>query len=119
MRKKIVILVTACFVLLGLGYSAQKKVKLSRKERKQILNNLEDRYKYWWNMIYHISTDEERNIFLKLRNNKDRNIFIRTFWLQRDPTPGTEENEYKKEIEERFAYVNKYFSRGTSRPGWI
>jgi GWxTD domain-containing protein len=119
MRKKIVILVTACFVLLGLGYSAQEKVKLSGKKRRQILKNLEDRYKYWWNMIYHVSTREERDIFLKLRNNKDRDIFIRTFWLQRDPTPGTEENEYKKEIEERFAYVNKYFSRGTSKPGWM
>jgi GWxTD domain-containing protein len=119
MRKKIVILVMSFVVLLGLGYSAQEKAKLSRKERKQVLKNLEDRYKFWWNMIYHISTKEEREIFLKLRNNKDRDIFIRTFWQQRDPTPGTEENEYKKEIEERFAYVNKYFSRGTSRPGWM
>lgn len=119
MRKKIVILVIACFVLLGLGYSAQEKVKLSGKKRRQILNNLEERYKYWWNMIYHVSTKEERDIFLKLRNNRDRDIFIRTFWQQRDPTPGTEENEYKKEIEERFAYVNKYFSRSTSKPGWM
>jgi len=119
MKKKIVILVTVCFVLLGLGYSAREEAKLSRKGRKQVLKNLEDRYKYWWNMIYHISTDDERNIFLKLTNNRDRDIFIRTFWQQRDPTPGTEENEYKKEIEERFVHVNKYFSRGTSRPGWM
>lgn len=119
MRKKIVILVTACFVLLGSGYSAPKRVKLSGKARKQILKNLEERYKYWWNMVYHVSTKEERDTFLKLRNNKDRDIFIRTFWQQRDPTPGTEENEYKKEIEERFAYVNKYFSRGSSKPGWM
>jgi GWxTD domain-containing protein len=119
MRKKIVILVTACFVLLGLGYSAQEKGKLSGKTRKQTLNNLEERYKYWLNLVYYISTREERNIFLKLTNNRDRDIFIRTFWQQRDPTPGTEENEYKNEIEERFDYVNKYFSRGSSKPGWM
>jgi len=119
MRKKIVILVTIGFVLWGWGYSAQEVVKLPGKERKQILKNLEDRYKLWWNMINYISTKEERDIFLKLTNNKDRDMFIRTFWLQRDPTPGTEENEYKKEIEERFAYVEKYFSRGSSKPGWM
>ena len=119
MRKKIVILVTACLVLLGPGYSAREKVKLPAKEKKQTLKNLEERYQYWWNMVYHISTKEERDIFLKLTSNKDRDIFIRTFWQQRDPSPGTEENEYKNEIEERFAYVNKYFSRGSSKPGWM
>jgi GWxTD domain-containing protein len=119
MRKKIVILVTACFVLLGSGYLAQKRVKLSGKEKKQILKNIEEKYKYWWNLVYHVSTKEERDVFLKLKNNNERDIFIRIFWQQRDPTPGTEENEYKKEIEERFAYVNKYFSRGSSKPGWM
>jgi GWxTD domain-containing protein len=45
-------------------------------------------------------------------------VFIKTFWQQRDPSPGTEINEYKQEIEKRFAYVSKYHSRGTSREGW-
>ena len=109
----------ACFWLCVTGHAAEEKTKLSQKEKNQVLKNLEEKYKVWWSMIYHISTDAERDVFLMLKNNRDREIFIRTFWQQRDPTPGTEENEFKKEIEERFEYVEKYFSRGTSRAGWL
>jgi GWxTD domain-containing protein len=119
MRQKIVILALACFVLWGWGFASQEEVKLSSKERDTVLKNIDMIYRNWWDMVYHISSSEERDVFLKLKNNRERDIFIRTFWLQRDPTPGTDENEYKNEIEERFAYVNKYFSRGTSRPGWM
>jgi len=101
------------------GFAAKKKIQLSKKQKKVKIKNLDNKYKHWWSIIYHISTDEERDVFLKLGNNRDRDIFIKTFWQQRDPTPGTEENEFKNEIETRFAYVEKYFSRGTSRAGWL
>ena len=70
-------------------------------------------------MITYITFKEERRVFLKLTNDRDRDAFINIFWLQRDPTPGTPENEFKAEIEKRFAYVNEFFKRGTSRPGWM
>ncbi len=44
---------------------------------------------------------------------------MESFWKQRDPTPGTPENEYKDEINKRFVYVNKEFSKDTPRPGWM
>jgi GWxTD domain-containing protein len=56
---------------------------------------------------------------MNLETNRDRDIFIENFWKQRDPTPGTPQNEYRDEIIKRFNYSNKFFSRGTSREGWM
>jgi GWxTD domain-containing protein len=121
MKKKIVLALIVCFVLCigSVGYTAQKRLKRSYRERQKVLKNLAARYKNWYHTIYHISADEEKQVFLSLTNNRDRDIFIRAFWLQRDPTPGTEENEYKIEIEQRFAHVQKIFSRSSSKPGWM
>lgn len=38
----------------------------------------------------------EKEIFLKLKSDRERDLFIEAFWKQRDPTPGTDENEFKK-----------------------
>jgi GWxTD domain-containing protein len=88
---------------------------LSRSDR---LNRLNDIHRRWFNMTENISSKEEQSVFLQLDNDRDREIFIRTFWLQRDPTPGTTANEYKDEIEERFRHVLYTFKRGTNRPAW-
>jgi len=119
LKKLILLFIAVCFLAVGIGYSVPQKAKLSRKERKEVLKNLPRHYQEWLNMTYHISTESERKVFLSLDSERDRAIFVRSFWLQRDPTPGTLENEYKKEIEERYAYVEKYFKRGSSKPGWM
>lgn len=76
-------------------------------------------YKSWYELVSYISTREEKRAFLSLRTEADRDAFIRIFWQQRDPTPGTPENEYKNEIEARFAYANENYRRGATRPGWM
>jgi len=63
-----------------------------------------------------IITDEERGAFLKLSNNAERDNFIEQFWVRRDPTPDTSENEYKEEYDRRVAYANEHFAAGTL--GW-
>lgn len=80
---------------------------------------LESHYQEWLNMVGAIAGSEEINIFLELPTARDRDLFIRLFWQQRDPTPGTEANEYRSEIETRFRHVNQFFGRGTPRPGWM
>jgi len=45
----------------------------------------------------YIITATERSVFLKLQSDRERDIFIEAFWRQRDPTPGTPENEFKTE----------------------
>ncbi len=59
-----------------------------------------------------------RRFFLQLENDRDRDLFIEAFWRQRDPTPGTPENEYKDEHIRRFNYANKFYGRSTTREGW-
>ncbi|HSA97138.1 MAG TPA: GWxTD domain-containing protein [Acidobacteriota bacterium] len=80
--------------------------------------DLAPKYQDWLHLVgYHIQPIE-KDVFLQLRNDRDRDAFIETFWKQRDPTPGTPENEYQDEIVKRFKYVNEFFGRGTTRPGW-
>ena len=59
-----------------------------------------------------IITPAERAAFDKLKTNEEREQFIKIFWAQRDPTPDTEENEYREQHYERIAYANEHFSSG-------
>jgi GWxTD domain-containing protein len=68
-------------------------------------------------VAYHIQP-VEKDVFLKLTNDRDRDVFIETFWKQRDPTPGTPENEYRDELKKRFQYCNEFYGRNTTRPSW-
>ncbi len=81
--------------------------------------DLPPRYQEWLDLTQYIIHEEEKEVFMQLTNDRERDIFIETFWKQRDPTPGTPQNEFKDEHLKRFAYANKWFSRGTSRPGWM
>ncbi|MFC2155885.1 GWxTD domain-containing protein [Acidobacteriota bacterium] len=118
MRKKLLFcILIGCFAL-NMAY-AKDRTSLSARQKRKIYRTLNYEYKRWYDMISHIASDQEKNVFLALTNDKDRNIFINTFWMMRDPTPGTPLNEQKKEIEERFAYVNREFKKGSSKPGWM
>src|SRR5262245_13665035 len=66
--------------------------------------------------VAYIITDEEKATFKKLSTDEEREQFIENFWLRRDPTPDTIENEYRDEHFERIAYANERFASG--KPGW-
>jgi GWxTD domain-containing protein len=65
-----------------------------------------------------IVSDQERDAFGKLRTDEEREQFIVQFWLRRDPTPGTSENEFRDEYYRRIALANRRFATRTSTPGW-
>jgi len=58
----------------------------------------------------YIITDQERAAFQRLQTDEEREHFIEQFWLRRDPTPGTVENEFKEEHYRRIAYTNQNYS---------
>lgn len=89
-----------------------------KREQKRALNvELSKVYKKWLNEdVVWIITDEERAAFKQLSNDEERDNFIEAFWQRRDPTPDTEENEYKEEHYRRIAYANEHFAAGI--PGW-
>ncbi len=91
--------------------------KQRKKNERQLYKELSDTDKKWLDEdVRWIITDEEREAFLKLSNEEEREQFIEQFWLRRDPTPDTEENEYKEEHYRRIAYANEHFASGI--PGW-
>ena len=77
------------------------------------------KYREWLDLTRYISLPQEKEVFFQLTSDRERDIFIEAFWRQRDPTPGTPQNEYRDEIISRFAYANRQFGRGTTRPGWL
>ena len=94
---------------------------MTEKERKAKQKRQRDElatpYKKWLNEdVGYIISDEERAAFKKLNNDEERETFIENFWLRRDPTPDTEENEFKEEHYRRIAYANEHFASGI--PGW-
>jgi GWxTD domain-containing protein len=66
--------------------------------------------------VAYIITDAERTAFLALNDDAERELFSEQFWLRRDPTPSTVENEFKEEHYRRIAYANQHFIAGI--PGW-
>jgi GWxTD domain-containing protein len=94
---------------------------LSEREKKKNAEKLEKElqtpYKKWLNEdVSYIITQEERDAFKKLQTDDEREQFIEQFWLRRDPTPDTAENEFKEEHYRRIAYTNEHFASGI--PGW-
>ena len=67
--------------------------------------------------VYLIITPAERAAFEKLKTNEEREQFIHIFWNNRDPSPDTEENEYRDQHYERVAYANEHFASGV--PGSV
>ena len=91
--------------------------KQRRANEKALHRELQETYKKWLEQdVRYIIGDEERSAFMKLSNDEERDQFIEQFWLRRDPTPDTEENEYKEEHYRRIAYANEHFAAGI--PGW-
>jgi GWxTD domain-containing protein len=94
---------------------------LSEKERKRreekLRKELMTPYRKWLNEdVAYIITDEERAAFKRLQTDEEREQFIEQFWLRRDPTPDTVENEFKEEHYRRIAYANEHYASGI--PGW-
>jgi len=78
---------------------------------------LAPQYQEWLRLTSYIIKEKERDVFLKLANDRDRDIFIQMFWKTRDPTPATAANEFKDEIEKRYKEANKRFHYG-GQEGW-
>jgi GWxTD domain-containing protein len=89
-----------------------------KKEQSKALNTeVSKTYKKWLDEdVRYIISDEERAAFKKLSNDEERDAFIEQFWLRRDPTPDTLENEFKEEHYRRIAYANEHFAAG--KQGW-
>jgi len=92
-----------------------EREKRARDNRRR--KELESPYKKWLDEdVLYIITPEERDTFKNLSTDDERESFIEQFWLRRDPTPDSVENEFKEEHYRRIAYANDRYASGI--PGW-
>src|SRR6266403_676401 len=95
----------------------QKLDKEAKRKMKRTLKELDSAYRQWLteDVTYIISPDE-RNAFLQLDTNEEREQFIEQFWLRRSSNPDLPENDFKEEHYRRIAYANEHYASGI--PGW-
>jgi GWxTD domain-containing protein len=111
MNKKISLyfLISFFFISILPTYAAIKK---SPKD-------LPQKYRKWLEEdVVYIIKPKEKDVFLELETDKERDIFIEAFWKVRDPNPNTPDNEFKKEHYRRIGYANQWFGRESPTPGW-
>ncbi len=103
---------TLLFGLLALGAARAGTAAQTAKD-------LPDKYRVWLQEeVVYIITPVEREVFLKLSTDRERERFIEAFWKQRDPTPDTPDNETQKEHYRRVAYANQRLGRDVPGAGW-
>ena len=95
--------------------------ELSDQERKDRLRSFKREvgktYQNWIDQdVRYIIMPEEEQAFKLLGTDEERDQFIEQFWLRRDPTPDTQENEFREEHYRRIQYANEHFAAGI--PGW-
>jgi GWxTD domain-containing protein len=101
----------------------QDPLKRERSDKEKIAANkalkgeLHGAYKTWLNQdVIWIISDEETKAFKSLSNDEERDAFIEQFWLRRNPSPDSPDNEFREEHYRRIAYANEHFAAG--KPGW-
>ena len=104
-----------------IGAEGDEPRQLSKKEEKRRLKRLQDElrgpFKKWMREdVRYILTEGEKKAFVRLTTDEERENFIEQFWLRRDPTPDTVENEYREEHYRRIAWANERYASGI--PGW-
>src|SRR5437763_1330947 len=95
----------------------QKLNNETKRKMRRTLKELDSAYRQWLteDVTYIISPDE-RNAFLQLDTNEEREQFIEQFWLRRSSNPDLPENDFKEEHYRRIAYANEHYASGI--PGW-
>lgn len=71
--------------------------------------DLEPEYRAWLEEVAPILTKAEREAFLKLEKDYQREAFIERFWQARDPYPDTARNEMRETWTARVAEARLYF----------
>ena len=107
MKTRLLAAVALLALAVPLGILGQSKIALP------------ERYKKWLDEeVVYIITAHERDVFLHLQTDKERDIFVEAFWKHRDPLPETPRNEFEEEHFRRLNYANSTYGRSTPLPGW-
>jgi len=101
----------------GTPLAPKKLDKETKRKMRKTLKELDSAYRQWLTEdVTYIISPEERNAFLQLDTNEEREQFIEQFWLRRSSNPDLPDNDFKEEHYRRIAYANEHFASGI--PGW-
>jgi GWxTD domain-containing protein len=94
-------------------------LSLPAVSEKELIKKLPPKYRVWLiEEVVYIISPVEKEVFLQLESDRERDMFISAFWKQRNPNPNLPENEFKKEHYRRIAYANQWFGKDSPGPGW-
>ena len=80
---------------------------------------LPPRYRDWLTKdVAYIISKDEKDSFLQMATDADRDKFIERFWEVRNPTPGAPTNPYKVEHYKRLEEASTRFSTSRAQDGW-
>lgn len=79
----------------------------AKKEKPE--DQLPEKYRQWLEHVQLLISKEERESFLALLQDYQRDAFIDRFWKVRDPYPGTARNEFRENWEERLRFALEEF----------
>jgi GWxTD domain-containing protein len=100
-----------CLVAIALCGSALAQQQQSRSDLRPV-------FVKWLNEdVVYIITPLEKQAFLSLKTDEQRNQLIASFWERRDPNPATTQNEFRDEHYARIAHANRSFAFG-QESGW-
>ncbi|HWR52694.1 MAG TPA: GWxTD domain-containing protein [Bryobacteraceae bacterium] len=80
---------------------------------------LQRRYEEWLNgPTSYLITKQEREAFVHLSSDAERDTLIERFWAIRNPEPGSGSNEFKDEFFRRVAWANAQYGPKSGTDGW-
>ncbi len=83
--------------------------KLSRRERKDRIKNLSDKYRQFLQDVEPIMLESELDTFLLLETDPQRDLYITDFWRRRDAAQGTTNHTFHDQYYERLLTVKEQF----------
>ena len=115
----------SCTLLIALclpsALSAQRYTGAKRPvdNSKVSVRQLPPVYRHWLEEeVTYIINEDEKQQFLQLHSDAEREKFIQAFWAARNPDPGSDINTYKEEHYRRLQYVNEHFGDERYHDGW-
>ena len=120
-RAPIVPSLVIAFTLVGLRPSALCALPsgLTRREVKDRIAALPEEHRQFLIDVEPIISKEERETFISLETDAQRDVFITEFWRRRDRARGTTNYSARDEYQERLAYVKENFESVSSDRGRI
>ncbi|HSY48695.1 MAG TPA: VWA domain-containing protein [Thermoanaerobaculia bacterium] len=93
--------------------------KLSRRERKERIKNLSEKYRQFLNDVDPIMNPAELDTFLILETDPQREIYVTEFWRRRDVLNGTTNQSFRQQYYDRLETVKEEFTNASSDRGRI